>query len=376
MTALAYSLQSSPIRRRAAAAAIAAVAVFMSLPGSPVAAQAPAGKPGQGVPVALVIANSAYTAQPKLPTCEMSANLVASVLSRAGFKVLRQTNPSNARLGTAIDSLGEELAAAPGGRSLIYLCGYAVTYSDRLFLVPAEARLERDADVLSQGIVARLLMSSVAGPGSEAGLVMMDVAPPPGRGGLDFASMLRPGDAAHGGLAAASLPATESQGPAPMASALADMAGRPLEVGAMLAALQAQPGLARSLLVVRPPTERSWLLGGPPAATEPQGLVPGAAATSAPATSPPATPPPATPPPAAPPPATSVAAGTPPALAEPNAAERRRIQLALRQLGYFKGRVTGAFGPDSLAAIRQFQRDSNAEATGRLTARQAEQLVQ
>jgi len=343
------------MRRRSATVALAVSVALIGSAGHPAAAQAPSARSAHAVPVALVIANSNYMAQPKLPTCELSANLVASVLSRAGFKVLRQLNPSNARLGTAIDSLGEEMLASPGGRSLIYLCGYAVTYSDRLFLVPAEARLERDADVLSQGIVARLLMSSVAGPGSEAGLVMMDVASPPGKGALDFGSMLRPGDAAHGGLAAASLPATESQGPAPMASALADMAGRPLEVGAMLAGLQGQPGLARSLLIVRPPTEPSWLMGGPPAAAEPQGTAPGT---------------PAPPAPAAP------AAAPPSVPAEPNAAERRRIQLALRQLGYFNGRITGTFGPDTLAAIRQFQRDSNAEATARLTTRQVEQLLQ
>ena len=311
------------------------------------------------MPVALVIANTAYTAQPKLPACEMSANLVASVLSRAGFKVLRQTNSSNARLGTAVVSLGDDMAGAPGGRSLIYYCGYAVTYSDRLFLLPAEARLEREADVLSQGIVARLLMSSVAGPGSEAGLVMMDVAPPPGKGVLDFASMLRPADAAHGGLAAAGLPVAEGQGPAPMATALADMAaGGPLEVGAMLAGLRGQPGLARSLLAVRPPTAPSWLVGAP--ATAPTEAPAAAAPTAIPA----------------PAPVVAPAAAAVLALAVPNAAERRRLQLVLRQLGYFKGRITGTFGPDTLTAIRQFQRDSNAEPTGQLTARQAEQLLQ
>ena len=164
------------------------------------------------VPVAqaLVIGNADYAGFPRLGTCEVSATLVASVLSRAGFKVSRQSNPSNARLGAAIAALGDDASAVPGSRTLIYVCGYAVTYADRLFLVPTEARLEREADVLSQGIVARLLMSSVAGPGAGAGLVLMDVAPPPGRGTLDFASMLRPGDAAHGGLAAATVPVTDA----------------------------------------------------------------------------------------------------------------------------------------------------------------------
>ena len=314
--------------------------------------------------MALVIGNSAYTAQPKLPACEASANLVASVLSRAGFKVTRYSNPSNARLGTAISSLGDEAAAMPGGRALIYYCGYAVSYQDRLFLVPVEARLERDADVLSQGIVARLLMSSAAGPGSGAGLVLMDTAPVPGSPPLAFDSMLRLSDASHGGLGAASLPPPEGTGPAPLATALADLVGSGggLEAGAALAGIRTQERWSRAMLAVRQPAEPSWLLGGPAPAAPPAGngrLQGPAAAAGQPAPAPaPAQPP------------------GPPEMAVPNAGERRRIQLALRELGYFRGQVNGTFGPDTLAAVRQFQKDYGVPATGRLTVQQAEKLLQ
>lgn len=329
---------------------------------------------GGGTPVALVIGNADYAAFPKLQTCEVSANLVASVLSRAGFKVVRQSNPSNARLGTAIASLGEDAAAAPGSRLLIYLCSYAAGYSDRLFILPAEARVERDADVLTQGIVARLLMGSAAGPGSAAGLVLMDVAPPPGRGTLDFTSMLRPAEAAHGGLAAAALPAADAQRPAPLAGALADMvAGGQLEVGAALNDLGAMPGMGRALLFVRPPAEPSWLLGHA-TTPEPRPVAENRTpASPSPPSAAPATVPPFTAPVPAPPSASLPSSS---ALADPNPAERRRLQLALQRLGYFKGRIDGVFGPDTAGAIRQFQRDSNADPSGKLTARQAEQLLQ
>lgn len=326
-------------------------------------AQAPAPQ-AAAAPQALVIGNTEYAGFPRLGTCEVSATLVASVLSRAGFKVSRQSNPSNARLGAAIAALGEDASAAPGSRSLIYVCGYAVTYADRLFLVPTEARLEREADVLSQGIVARLLMSSVAGAGAGAGLVLMDVAPPPGRGTLDFASMLRSGDAAHGGLAAATVPTTDAQRPAPLAGALADLASPgSLELRAALQGIGAQPGIGRALLFARPPVEVSWLLGGP----VPVAPVPVAEARTAPVATPV--------PPIAPLAAPLAAPTAAPVPADPNPADRRRIQLALQRLGYFPGRVDGAFGPDTTAAIRQFQRDSNTETSGKLTASQVEQLL-
>ena len=308
-------------------------------------------------PVALVIANSNYAAFPKLSTCDLSSNLVAAVLSRAGFKVTRQTNVSNARLGTAIAALGDDAAATPDSRSLIYICSYAVSYSDRLFVLPAEVRLDRDSDVLSQGIVARLLMSSVAGPGSAAGLVLMDVSPPSGKAALDFTSMLRPSDTAHGGLIAASLPTTDAPGPAPLASAISETIGDgKLEVGALLASLAAQSVVRRSLLMSRPPVDPSWLIGAPAIETPP----PPVAVAAPPPQAEPAVPAP-------------VVVDT---LAEPNAAERRRLQLSLGRLGYYRGRVDGLFATDTVAAIRKFQRDSNADPTGKLTVKQMEQLLQ
>lgn len=326
----------------------------------------------QTAPLALVISNSKYAALPLLPMCDLSANLVAAVLARAGFKVTRQSDLGNARLGTAIANLGEDTAAIPNSRSIIYICTYALSYADRLFLLPAEARLDRESDVLSGGIVARLLMSSVTGPGSQAGLVAMDVATPPGKVAPDFSSMLRPADAAHGGLIAASLSPTAALGPAPLASALSEVIGDgPLEIGSLLTTLSANYALRPSILAVRPPTDPSWLLGGPtvnaaaPAIAAPPTAIP-LSTTTAP-----------TPP--------QVAGSSPPSipqpsadagLAEPNPAERRRLQLALSRLGYYRGRVDGVFATDTALAIRQFQRDSNADPTGRLTVRQMEQLLQ
>ena len=330
----------------------------------------------QTVPTAaLVISNSAYAAFPKLATCDMSANLVGAVLSRAGFKVVRQNNLSNARLGTAIAALGEDAAATPGSRALIYVCSYAVSYSDRLFIVPSEATLEREPDVLSQGIVARLLMSSVAGPGSAAGLVLMDVVAPPGKPALEFSSMLRASDASHGGLVAAGLSTIDTAGPAPLAAALAEAVGRgPVEVSALLTRFTAQPALKRALLTLRPPTDPSWLIGGPEIAPTPTAIAPPPPVAAAPLVPIPIAPPAVVTPTLVTPPAPGAASGM--ALAEPNPAERRRVQLALSRLGYYRGRVDGVFAIDTANAIRQFQRESAVEPTGKLTIKQMDQLLQ
>ncbi len=56
-------------------------------------------------------------------------------------------------------------------------------------------------------------------------------------------------------------------------------------------------------------------------------------------------------------------------------ADRQRAQDALHRLGYYEGPVDGIFGPLTRAAIRQFQHDIGTEVTGRLTAAEANRLV-
>ena len=348
------------IRRRVRAGAAALAVVASALPAR--------------AQTALVIGNSAYAVPPALPACEPSANLAAAALGRAGFKVTQLVNPSNARMGAAISALGDEGGGGPLSRVAIYYCGAVASYGDRLFLLPVETRLERDSDLLTQGIVARLLLASAAaGSAAGAGLVLMDVAARGPAGplvpGAAIDAMIRPADLAHVGLAAAQIAVASNQFTAPLATAIGDLLRQPrVELGQTLADLPANPVFARMApLAIRPPAAPALLVG------QAAGAVPPAAPSVAPA--------PAVPPPAARPPAASVpaalppSAGVEPALADPSPADRRRIQVALNRLAYFRGTIDGVFGPATEAAIRLFQRDSREEATGRLTAAQMSRLL-
>jgi hypothetical protein len=162
-----------------------------------------------------------------------------------------------------------------------------------------------------------------------------------------------------------------------------------------LSVWQAQTLVGRALTAaglqgfIQPPTEEGWLAGGP-APTPPQA----AAAPAAPPTPtppPPPSPPTPAPAPAPEPPPAAAAPAAPPEPAAPAAAaaptaagssiatlgdlDRRRVQLALQRLGYYAGKVDGAFGPESQAAIRRYQHELGAEMTGRLTDDQVERLL-
>jgi hypothetical protein len=74
-------------------------------------------------------------------------------------------------------------------------------------------------------------------------------------------------------------------------------------------------------------------------------------------------------------PPTAAPAPTMPAEDKMSAANRRDVQNALHQRGYYRGAADGIFGPRTRAAIRRFQRSIGAKTTGYLTAAEASRLV-
>ena len=56
-------------------------------------------------------------------------------------------------------------------------------------------------------------------------------------------------------------------------------------------------------------------------------------------------------------------------------ADRRRIQSALRNLGYYADKLDGVIGPETRAAIRRYQHELGDPMTGTLTPAEATRLV-
>ncbi|HWE76084.1 MAG TPA: caspase family protein [Stellaceae bacterium] len=302
-----------------------------------------------GAHLALVIGNSTYAHLPPLPSCADSAKLVAASLTRAGFTVTQQLDRSNGQMSGDLAALADTASHSPGASVIVYVCGYAMSQNNRAFLLPVSATVERDTDVLAEGLAAKSAVDLLQRSGA-VGLVLLDaVAKPNGTEKLAFASAANPVPGQKTGLAAATMSAVPPSGASSFATALGSvLVGPDVEaVGALKSLQQRLEGKPGIELAVMQPAGEEWLVGGPKVA------------------------------PAAPPQAMPAAQATTGFADEAHMtdADRRKIQRALQHLGYYDGRVDGIFGADTRAAIRRFQHEISTEMTGTITPSEAGRLL-
>lgn len=318
---------------------------------------------------ALIISNAQYADLPPLPRCTASAAVVREALKSKGFELVERTDVRRGEFDAAIGALAKRTAASPPSVAVLYYCGYAREFNGRAFLLPAAANITRDNDVLTQGLIAKSLVDSVARVGDSSGVVLFDGFQPPETPATGLARLgeqIQPGSFAVIGAnndAAA-------QGPTPAAQALrGQMTGEEVSLEKFVAGVRAEfaKGGAGAPFIVAATGGPSFLVGGKPSPA-PAPPAPVAAA------------PPPTPPPAASPPPAAPAPAPPPQQAmvdedRMSDQDRRQVQLMLATMGYYSGRIDATFGPETRAAIRRYQFEIKAEMTGRLTAEQATKLV-
>jgi Putative peptidoglycan binding domain/Caspase domain len=329
--------------------------------------------PAQSQPLrtALIISNAQYANLPPLARCTASAAAARDALKARGFEVVERSDVRRGEFDAAIGALAKRTTASPPSVAVVYYCGYAQEFNGRSFLLPAAADVKRENDVLTQGLISKSLVDSLARVGDSSGVVLLDGFQPPGAPATGFARLgeqIQPGSFAVIGVNNDAA----GQGPTAAAQALrGQLAGDEVSLEKLVGGKRAElaKGAAGSAFFVAATGRPSFLVGGKPPPT------PVAAA--------PPPPPVATPAPTPPP-----AASAPPAAAAPAAPQqvmvdedrmsdqdRRQVQLVLATLGYYSGRIDATFGPETRAAIRRYQFEIKSEMTGRLTAEQATKLV-
>src|SRR5689334_7924570 len=97
--------------------------------------------------IALVIGNAAY---PKGPIAHSLADggLVAEALTSIGFEIVEGADVNQTDLRRLFrEFLGKVEAGGPGTIAAIYYSGYALEFEGENYLIPVDARLERDSDI-------------------------------------------------------------------------------------------------------------------------------------------------------------------------------------------------------------------------------------
>ncbi|QBF33997.1 hypothetical protein CFI11_22715 [Thalassococcus sp. S3] len=297
-------------------------------------------------PVALVVAETGYSALPGYPECGASAHALAGALEHVGFEVIVANDTTSGEFSAALISFRALAKKRTASASLLYFCGYSATYSGQTFLLPSSVRLVRDADILAEGIPLRALTDAM-----RIGPALFDIAHRPDEdptGPSPFEDMPDLEPAVGSAIA---IPAGEAA-PGVLGDAAASVieaADADLSVAGLLGELSATVQTASlSYSEFKTPGIDHPLIGG-----------------SGPETSEP-------PVPASP--------QRPPEVDEQDTtltkADRRFIQLELQRLQYYDGQIDGVFGPQTRDAITAFQIEAGAAPTGLLTTSEIRRLLQ
>ncbi|HSA82383.1 MAG TPA: caspase family protein, partial [Geminicoccaceae bacterium] len=121
--------------------------------------------------VALVIGNSAYRNAEELPNPKNDATAIAEALTRTGFEVDLRTDLDQLGMQHALRDFG--LMAESAEVALVFYAGHGVQVAGENYLLPVDAALERERDLLYEALPLNLVMGEIA-QAQKLGLAIID----------------------------------------------------------------------------------------------------------------------------------------------------------------------------------------------------------
>ena len=120
--------------------------------------------------VALVVGNSTYAHIGRLPNPDNDARDMSAALRRLGFEVTTELDADRVELTEALRAFTRRSAGADV--SLVFYAGHGLEMDGVNYLVPVDARLERDVDVRFETVTVDDLLVSTSG--ASLRLVILD----------------------------------------------------------------------------------------------------------------------------------------------------------------------------------------------------------
>jgi formylglycine-generating enzyme required for sulfatase activity len=121
--------------------------------------------------VALLMGNAAYAGAP-LANPANDATDLAATLKQRGFDTTVALNGSRADMNARIRGFVDKVE--PGSVALFYYAGHGMQVRGRNYLIPVDAQLKSEQDVLDQGVELDSLMARLEGKSASINLVILD----------------------------------------------------------------------------------------------------------------------------------------------------------------------------------------------------------
>jgi len=125
--------------------------------------------------VALVIGNSSYRSVTTLRNPANDASAVAGVLTNAGFEVMSVNDVTQGDLRRAIRDFAAKVTEKGADTvALVFYAGHGLQVDGENFLVPVDARIEREGDVAIETMRLADVMNALATVPAKIRIVMLD----------------------------------------------------------------------------------------------------------------------------------------------------------------------------------------------------------
>ncbi len=121
--------------------------------------------------IALVIGISAYQNAPTLANPVNDARAIGEALRRLNFEVFELFDPDYRQFSRGLRDFGVHVQSAD--TAVIYYAGHGVQADHENYLLPADAKLEHQHDLLFEAIPLRLLLGEVV-QASKIGIILLD----------------------------------------------------------------------------------------------------------------------------------------------------------------------------------------------------------
>jgi hypothetical protein len=135
----------------------------------------PVGLSGPEQRIALVIGNSNYQNVARLPNPANDAKAVAELLNTAGFEVISATDLSHNQMIEVMQNFSAKIAGRGANTvAMVYYAGHGVQLAGENYLVPVDARISSEPDLIDGSVRLVDLMATLEAIPSRMRIVILD----------------------------------------------------------------------------------------------------------------------------------------------------------------------------------------------------------